>query len=134
MVLKYRICNGLWEQYSSTAGEMPLDSDRVSYKLQQWPRLILRLPVAVHSLKYVWLFATPWTAAYQALLSFTFSQSLLKFMPIESVMLSNHLILCRLLLLVPLIFPSIRVLRKSIPRQVDKKSRVPKEEKGVWGS
>ena len=134
MVLKYRICNGLWEQYSSTAEEMPLDSDRVSYKLQQWPRLILRLPVAVHSLKYVWLFATPWTAAYQALLSFTFSQSLLKFMPIESVMLSNHLILCRLLLLVPLIFPSIRVLRKSIPRQVDKKSRVPEDEKGVWGS
>ena len=51
---------------------------------------------------------TPWTAACQASLSFTISQSLLKFMSIESVMPSNHLILCRPLLL-PSIFPSIRV-------------------------
>ena len=43
---------------------------------------------------HVWLFVTPWTAAYQASLSFTISQSLLKFMSIESVMLSNHFILC----------------------------------------
>ena len=56
----------------------------------------------------VQLFATPWTAAHQASLSFTVSQSLLKFMSIESVMLSNHLIICRPLLL-PSIFPSIRV-------------------------
>ena len=51
----------------------------------------------------------PWTAALHASLSFTISQSLLKLMPIESVMPSNHLILCRPLLLLPLIFPSIRV-------------------------
>ena len=57
----------------------------------------------------VQLFATPWIAARQASLSFTVSQSLLKFMSIESVMLSNHLIICRPLLL-PSIFPSIRVL------------------------
>ena len=54
----------------------------------------------------VWLFATPWIAA---LLSITNSQSLLKLMPIESVMPSSHLILCRPLLLPPSIFPSIRV-------------------------
>ena len=53
--------------------------------------------------------ATPWTAARQGPLSFTISQSLLRFMSIELVMLSNHLILCRPLLLLPSIFPSIRV-------------------------
>ena len=50
--------------------------------------------VAVQSLSHVWLFATPYTAAHQASLSFTISQSLLNFIPIESLMLSNHLILC----------------------------------------
>ena len=55
------------------------------------------------------LFVTPWTAAYQASLSFTISQSLLKLKSLESVIPSNHLILCRPLLLLPLIFPSIRV-------------------------
>ena len=52
---------------------------------------------------------TPWTAACQASLSFTISQSLLKLMPIESVMPSNYLILCRPLLLLPSIFPSISI-------------------------
>jgi len=54
-------------------------------------------------------FATPWAAACQASLSFAVSQSLLKLVIIESVMLSNHLILCHPLLLLPSIFPSIRV-------------------------
>ena len=54
-------------------------------------------------------FATPWTAAHQASLSITNSQSFLKLMSIELVMPSNHLILCHLLLLLPSIFPSIRV-------------------------
>ena len=53
--------------------------------------------------------ATPWTAAHQAFLSFTSSRSLLKLMSIESVMPSNHLILCHPLLLPPSMFPSIRV-------------------------
>ena len=57
----------------------------------------------------VWLFVAPWTAACQASLSFTVSWSLLKLMSIESVMPSNHLILYRPLLLLPSIFPSIRV-------------------------
>ena len=55
------------------------------------------------------LFVTPWTAACQVSLSFTIFRSLLKFMCIESVMPSNHLILCHPLLLLPSVFPSIRV-------------------------
>ena len=58
----------------------------------------------------VWLFATPWTAPHQASLSITNSRSLLKPMSIELMMPSNHLILCRSLLLLPSIFSSIRVL------------------------
>ena len=64
---------------------------------------------SVQSLSCVQLFATPWTAAHQASLSITNSRSLLKLMSIESVMPSNHLILCRPLLLLPSVFPSIRV-------------------------
>ena len=64
--------------------------------------------VVVHSLSHVSLFATPWTIACQASLSFTNSWSLLKLMSIESVMPSNHLILCHPILL-PSIFLSIRV-------------------------
>ena len=63
---------------------------------------------SVQSLSRVWLFATPWTAAHQASLSITNSQSLLTLMSIEWVMPSNHLILCCPLLL-PSIFPSIRI-------------------------
>ena len=76
--------------------ETPLDRERVQF-------------TSVLSLSHVWLFATPWTAARQASLSITNSQSLLKLMSIELVMPSNHFILCRLLLLLPSIFPSIRV-------------------------
>ena len=65
--------------------------------------------VVVYSLSQVQLFVTPWTAAHQASLSFTISQSLLKFMTIELVMPSNHVILCCPLLLQPSVFPSIRV-------------------------
>ena len=64
---------------------------------------------SVQSLSRVWLFVTPRTAAHQASLSITNSWSLLGLMPIELVMPSNHLILCRPLLLPPSIFPSIRV-------------------------
>ena len=68
-----------------------------------------RVHQSMQLLSHVWLFATPWTAACQASLSITNSQSLLKLMSIESVMPSNHLILCRPLLLPPSILPSIRV-------------------------
>ena len=63
----------------------------------------------VQSFSCVQLFATPWTAGHQSTLSFTISWSLLKLMSTESMMLSNHLILSRPLLLLPLIFRSIRV-------------------------
>ena len=62
----------------------------------------------VQSLSHVQFFAAPWTAALLASLSFTLSQSLLKLMSIESVMPSNHLTLCRPLLFLASIFPSIR--------------------------
>ena len=61
--------------------------------------------VVVQSLSHVWLFATPRTAVCQASLSFTTSRGSFKLMSIESVMLSNHLVLCRPLLLLPSIFP-----------------------------
>ena len=64
---------------------------------------------SVQLLSHVRLFVTPWTAAHQAFLSITSSQSLHKLMSIELVMPSNHLILCHPLLLLPSIFPSIRV-------------------------
>ena len=67
---------------------------------------------SVQSLSHVQLFATPWTAAFQASLSITNSWSLLRLMSIESVMPSNYLILCHPLLFLPSIFPSIRVFFK----------------------
>ena len=70
--------------------------------------------VVVQSLSRVQLFATPWTAAHQASLSSTISQSLFKFTSIESVLLSNHLILYCPLLLLPSIFPSIRALQSGL--------------------
>ena len=78
------------------------------------PFLIVMLPLkgkfnSIQSLSRVRLFVTLWTSAHQASLSITSSQSLLKFMFIESVMPSNYLILCHPLLLLPSIFPSIRV-------------------------
>ena len=65
--------------------------------------------IVVQSLSHVWLFVTPWITAPQASLSFTISQSLLRSMAIESVMLSNYLILCHPVLLLPSIFPSIEI-------------------------
>ena len=84
-----------------------------SYCFSFWSTLSPYLPIAdlssVKSLSRVQLFVTPWTAARQASLSITNSQSLLKHISIESVMPSSHLILCNPLLLLPSIFPSIRV-------------------------
>ena len=66
----------------------------------------MRKIFAVQSLSHVWLFATSWTTAHQVSLSFTITWSLLKFMTIESVMPSNHLILCYSLLSCPKSFPA----------------------------
>ena len=71
-----------------------------------------QLTVSLQSLSYVQLFATPWTVAYQASLSITNSRSLLKLKSVESVMSSNHLVLCEPLLLLSSILPSIRVFSK----------------------
>ena len=65
--------------------------------------------IVVQSLSRVWFIATPWAGALQASLYITVSRSLLKLMSVESMMPSNHLILCHPLLLLPSIFPSIRV-------------------------
>ena len=70
---------------------------------------MLQKSSSVQSLSHIQLFVTPWTVARQASLPITNSQSLLKLMSIESVMPSNHLILCCPLLLLSSIFPSIRV-------------------------
>ena len=74
-----------------------------------YPFTVITQFSSVQSLSRVLLFATPWIAAHQASLSITNSWSLLKLMSIESVMPSNHLILCCPLLLLPSIPPSIRV-------------------------
>ena len=79
-----------------------------SWFAHTWSKEELRKFAVVQSLSHVRLFATPWTAACQASLSITNSQSLLKLMSIKSLMPSNHLILCHPLLL-PSIFPSNRV-------------------------
>ena len=72
----------------------------------------------VQSLSHTWLFATPWTKAHQAFLSFTISLSLFKFISIELAMLSNHLILCRPLLPLPSIFPRIKVFSSELARPI----------------
>ena len=76
-------------------------------------RHLLPSVVAVWPLSPVWLSATPWAAAHQASLCFTLALSLLKLISIELVMLSNHLILCHPLLLLPSVFPQIRVFPKN---------------------
>ena len=79
------------------------------YDTAKSQQVILPLCCVVQSLSCVRLFVTPRTAACQASLSFTISLSLLKLMSMESVIPSSHLILCRPLLLLPSIFPSIKV-------------------------
>ena len=81
----------------------------VKRNMKRGSTLLTVITVAVQPFSHVWLFATPWTAACQASLSFTISWSLLKLMSIKLVMPSNHIILCHPLLLLPSIFPSIRV-------------------------
>ena len=85
-----------------------IDNRRV-IQPERWNYFLYLFLSSFQSLSRVWLFATPWTAACQASLSITNSQSPLKPMSIESVMPSNHLILCHTPLLLPSIFPNIRV-------------------------
>ena len=103
---------------SSATERLQISANEKPPYLELWipPVFTVALPTApppfffdVQPISHVQLFSTPWTAAHQDSPSFTISQSLLKLMSIESVMLSNHLILCHPLLLLPSIFPSIRV-------------------------
>ena len=95
---------------ASSSGSVINKVSSILLAARQWTTIA----VVVQSLRRVWLFATPWTAAHQASLSCTISQSLLKLMSIESVMLSNHLVLCCPLLLLPSIFPSGRVFSNAL--------------------
>ena len=96
----------LWERERGTWRRQPSESKGRSDPGKKIQVLIL---IVVQLLNHVQLFATSWTAACQASLSFTISQSLLKLLSIESVMPSNHLILSCLLFFLPSVFPSIRV-------------------------
>ena len=86
-----------------------LEVERTERFCSNVAEVFILVVTVIQRLSRVQLFVTPWTAARQAFLSTTMSWSLLKCMSIESVMLSNHLILCCLLVLLPSIFPSIRV-------------------------
>ena len=93
---------------------MHADQKHVDTRLVGTRKLVTEIPQSspcccCQLLSHVPLFATPWTAAGQASLSFPISWSLLKLMSIESMMLSNHLILCCPLLLLPSVSPSIRI-------------------------
>ena len=99
----------IWPYSSCTQPPDPLEVMLIFQACSSSLLWILLASQSVQSLSHVQLFATPWTAAHQASLSITKSQSLLRFMYIELVMPSNHLILCCPLLLLPSIFPTIRV-------------------------
>ena len=90
------ICSLRWELL---VGLIPGSRGLRSQRHHPLPRMYLKLSLCCSAASHVRLFLTLWTAAYQAPLSFIISQSLLKFMPIESLRLSNHLILCHPLLL-----------------------------------
>ena len=94
---------------SNSCGSLPLAPSEESQLPGQFSSVQFS---SVQSLSHVLLFVTPWTAAHQASLSITGSRRLLKLMSIESVMPSNHFILCCPLFLLPSIFPSIRVFSK----------------------
>ena len=98
-------------QIQSTGSTFRETESSFSLSVESWvmypiTRILYSMAFVVQSLSHVQIFATPWTAARQASLSFTTSQSLLKLMSIESVMPSNHLILYCPLLLLPSIFPA----------------------------
>ena len=101
----------LWVLYFQVSSELwfTCTSNSILSFQNLFPVILFSVSVSVQSLSCGWLFATPWTAARQASLSITDSRSPPKPMSIELVMPSNHLILCHSLLVLPSIFPSIRV-------------------------
>ena len=110
----YVIAKGQTDEADHTLWD-PFVSESASfcyYRLNVQNSFFKQRNLSVQSISRVCLFETPWTTVHQACLSITNSWSLIKFMSIESVMPSNHLILCHPLLLLPLVFPSIRVWRR----------------------
>ena len=98
----------LWKcctQYASKFGKLSCGTGLVKVSFHSYPKEVS----SVQLLSHVQLFATPWTAACQTSLSFTIPWSLFKLMSIESVLPANHLTFCHPLLLLPSLFPSIRV-------------------------
>ena len=106
-LLENRMSRGAWSSAKGLWG-CKVSHDLARAPVQHIPRYSVQFS-SVQSLSCVWLFATPLITAHQASLSITSSQSLLKLMPIESVMPSSHLILCCPLLLLPPTTPSMRV-------------------------
>ena len=104
---KEQDCIGIWNVISMNQGTL----DMVKQEIMRLDSDISGIS-SVKSLSHVPLFATPWSAAHQVSLSITNSWSLLKLMSIESVMPSNHIILCHPLLFLTSIFPSIRMFSK----------------------
>ena len=101
------LTNVLWINLSRSLSIFTLVD--IAFNVLPQTRALLRMFSSVESLSCVWLFATPWTAALQASLSITSSWSPPTPLFIESVMPSSHLILCRPLLLLPSIFPIVKV-------------------------
>ena len=108
MLWQFQVNNEGTQTYIYILPPTPLTS-RLPRNIEQISMCYTVGPCSAQLLSRVHLFVTPWTVACQASLSITKSWSLLKLMPIESVIPSNHLILCHPLLLLPSIFPSIRV-------------------------
>ena len=124
LALKNPMDRGSWEGVGEVQQSIELQSHiQLKWFSMQACVQLLSIPLwkageVVQSLSHVWLFVPSWTAAHQASLSSTISWSLLKFMSIDSVMLSNHLIICCPLLLLPWIFPSIRIFSKELAHHI----------------
>ena len=101
-----------WTQLKWLSSSSSTIKNNLLFQVSNNPAHFMFNTSSVQSLSPVWLFVTPWIAAHQASLSITNSQSLLKFTSIQLVMPSSHLSLCGPLLLLPSIFPSIRVFSK----------------------
>ena len=130
MILGHMVCKRNGSSVTQSWWQLPHSEHTVTYSQQKSPKCSTRVQsqklqdylfvskASLFQFSRVQLFVTPWTAARQASLSIPNFWSLLKFMFIESMMPSNHLILCCLFLLLPLIFPRIRVFfNESFPRQ-----------------
>ena len=98
--------------------ELKLTCTEITLRVYAQLPIFLLFVIVVQSVSHIQVFATPWTAVHQAYLSFTLSQSWLKLMSLKSVMPSNHLILCRPLLLLPSVFLSIRVFSNDLALRI----------------